>query len=224
MYTPTKGEAAYQALRSAIRNGELRPGQRVTLHELADSLEMSLTPVREALRRLASQGLVEQEPNRGTVIAEYTIERAREIYRLRLVLEPMAAELAAGHATDEDRGGITSALQDLDEAIAAGRDADVAGLNAVLHHRIYTAARSPYLLEFIDKLWNGVPFQAISLADRQHRSAEQHHAIVRAVFDGDAAKASQLMHEHISDAAEDTFRQLTEPADDDTDASAGHDR
>lgn len=219
MYTPTKGEAAYQALRSAIRNGQLRPGQRVTLNELADSLEMSLTPVREALRRLASQGLVEQQPNRGTVIAEYTLERAREIYRLRLVLEPMAAELAATQATDDDRHEITTALTDLDEAVAEGRDADVAALNATLHHRIYTAARSPYLLEFIDKLWNGVPFQAISLTDRQERSAEQHRAIVRAVVDADSDRASRLMREHISEAAEDTFRQLSDTVDHDTDAS-----
>ncbi|MHA6804659.1 GntR family transcriptional regulator [Salinifilum ghardaiensis] len=208
VHTPTKSEAAYHALRSAIRNGELRPGQRVTLNELAGSLEMSLTPVREALRHLASQGLVEQQPNRGTVIAEYTLERAREIYRLRRVLEPLAAELSATHATEDDHREIAAALEDLDRAVSAGRDAEVPALNAVLHNRIYAAARSPYLLEFIDKLWNGVPFQAISLADRQQRSGEQHHAIVRAVVRGDPAEASRLMHEHISEAAEETFRQF----------------
>ncbi|HET6502765.1 MAG TPA: GntR family transcriptional regulator [Amycolatopsis sp.] len=208
IHTPTKGEAAYLALREAIWSGALEPGRRVTLNELAGQLGMSLTPVREALRKLAEHGLVRQAPNQGTVIAEHSAERAEEVYWLRLMLEPVAAERAAERMTPEALAPIVAAREEIERAVSQGRTGDVPALNAELHRRIYAHCGSDYLVEFIAKLWNGVPFQAISLTGRYDRSAAEHRAITDALAANDAALARRLMSEHISTAAEHAFRYL----------------
>lgn len=208
----TKSEVAYTALRDAIRSGELAPGEHLLLQDLAGRLGMSLTPVRDALRMLAAHGLIEHRANHRAVVAEFTPERADEIYRLRTVLEPMATELAAQRATDKQLTAMEQALEILDRAVSDGREKEVAELNARFHHAIYVAAGSPYLEEFIDRLWNGVPYQAISLAGRARSSSDQHHAIMDALRDGDAPRAADLMRAHISEAAEHTLHQLSEHA------------
>ncbi|WP_017591814.1 GntR family transcriptional regulator [Nocardiopsis potens] len=205
---PTKSEVAYAALRDAIRSGELAPGERLLLQDLAGRLGMSLTPVRDALRMLAAHGLIEQRANHGAVVAEFTPERAEEVYRLRTVLEPMAAELAARNATGERLAEMEAALEVLDRAVDDGRENDIADLNARFHRAIYSASGSPYLQEFIDRLWNGVPYQAISLAGRARDSSRQHHAIMDALRAGDAPAAAEAMRAHIAEAAERTLSQL----------------
>ncbi|WP_017546846.1 MULTISPECIES: GntR family transcriptional regulator [Nocardiopsis] len=206
---PTKSEVAYRALRDAIRSGELPPGERLRLQDLARRLGMSLTPVRDALRMLAAHGLIEQKANLGAVVAQCTPERAEDVYRLRLVLEPMAARLAAEQATDAQLEEMAEALKVLDRAVEDGRNEDITGLNVRFHRTVYGAARSDYLMDFIDRLWNGVPYQAISLVGRAHASSEQHHAIMAALRDRDGELAAELMRAHIDEAAEHTMRQLT---------------
>ncbi|MBW0101463.1 GntR family transcriptional regulator [Pseudonocardia sp. KRD291] len=206
--TPTKGEAAFVALREAIWSGALAPGERVTLNGLAGQLGMSLTPVREALRRLAEHGLVRHVPNQGTVVTERSVERAEEIYGLRLLLEPVATERAAERMTPDVLAGITAAREEIERAIEAGRGAEVPALNAELHRRIYAASGSEYLQEFIGKLWNGVPFQAISLTGRHERSDGEHRGIVDALAARDGALAARLMTAHISSASEHALRHL----------------
>lgn len=208
---PTKSEAAYAALRDAIRSGELAPGERLLLQDLSRRLGMSLTPVRDALRMLAAHGLIEHRANHGAVVAEFTPERAEEVYRLRGVLEPLAAEMAAERASEERLAAMEEALRVLDEAVEGGRENDVADLNARFHQEIYAAAGSDYLLEFIDRLWNGVPYQAISLAGRARASSEQHHAIMAALRAGDGRAAAEHMRAHIAEAAGHTLRELRHP-------------
>jgi DNA-binding GntR family transcriptional regulator len=197
--TATKAEAAYVALRDAIRAGRLAPGQRLTLQDLADDLGMSLTPVREALRMLATQGMVEQRAHVGTVVAQFTRDRAEEIYRLRLVLEPLAARMAAEAATQADLDAFRSLMTRLRRALDESALSAVPELNAALHRRIYQAAGSTYLLDFIDRLWNGVPFQAISLTSRMHESHTEHEAIMDALARRDGTEAERVMREHISE-------------------------
>ncbi|MBR8740582.1 GntR family transcriptional regulator [Nocardiopsis sp. MG754419] len=206
---PTKAEVAYRALRDAIRSGELPPGERLRLQDLARRLGMSLTPVRDALRMLAAHGLIEQRANLGAVVAQCTPERAEDVYRLRLVLEPMAARLAAEQATDAQLEIMEGALRVLDRAVAEGRSQDITALNADFHRAVYSAARSHYLMDFIDRLWDGVPYQAISLVGRAEASSDQHHAIMDALRARDGDRAAAHMHAHISEAAEHTMSGLT---------------
>jgi DNA-binding GntR family transcriptional regulator len=203
---PTKGEAAYSALREAILDGRLAPGSRLTLQRLADDLGMSLTPVREALRQLSNQGLVEHDPHRGTRVASLTREGVEEIYRLRQVLEPLACELAAQRAREEDLAEIKSTMAAFNQAVADARTDELPALNAVLHRRIYLAAGSTYLMEFIDRLWDRIPHQAMSLVRQHARSTAEHRAIVDALQRRNAKDAGSLMRAHITNATQETLR------------------
>src|SRR5690348_4749364 len=97
MATPrhlTKTEIALQVLRERLRSGDLAPGARLRVEELANDLEMSPTPVREALRLLQADGLVDYRAHHGIVVSELTPEEIQDLFRLRTVLEPLAVELA----------------------------------------------------------------------------------------------------------------------------------
>lgn len=207
--TSTKAETAYVALRDAIRTARLVPGERLTLQDLAADLGMSLTPVREALRMLAAQGLVEQRTHVGTVVAQFTREQVEDVYRLRLLLEPLAAGMAAEAATEQDLGAITTCLRTLERALDAHELSSIPELNAAFHRRIYQAADSAYLLDFIDRLWNGVPFQAISLTSRAHESHAEHRAILGALTRRDVPEAERLVREHISAGRTATIEAIT---------------
>jgi DNA-binding GntR family transcriptional regulator len=209
-HIPTKGEAAYLALRDAIRTGALAPGQRITLRELADSLGMSLTPVREAVQSLASEGLVEQRPNIGTVVAQHNPDKVREVYQLRLLLEPAATRMAAEKATDDDLREIERAYDDLKDAVETGMHSRVPALNAVFHRRIYLSAKSSFLIEFIDRLWNGIPFQTISLDSRVETSHTEHTAILDALIRRDGPRCERLMAAHITAGANATLTELAD--------------
>ena len=199
--TPTKGEAAFVSLREAIRTGALHPGQRVTLTGLADTLGMSLTPVREALRKLAEHGLVHHTPNKRTIVAEQSLERAREVYWLRLTLEPMAIELAAERVGPETLVRIREACLAVECAVEEQRVNDVPHLNAELHRLIYEACGSIYLCDFIARLWDGVPFQSVSLEGRHEQANIEHRQIIDALARHDGALARRLLTEHIQAGA-----------------------
>ena len=98
----TKTEAAFRALRQAIEEGAYHPGEHLRVSRLVQELDISPTPIREALRLLQSEGLVDHHAHRGAAVAEYSPEDAVEVYRLRAMLEPLAAELAAGRATPDE--------------------------------------------------------------------------------------------------------------------------
>ena len=141
----SQGEAAYHRLYEAIRSGDFRPGDRLREIEVAKRLDLSRTPVREALRKLESDGIVEHRPRLGAVIRTLTPSEVVELYEMRLVLERTAAQMAAKHANDAE----IDLLNDINDQIAAlGDDTQqAAALNQDFHHRIYLASRNRFLLE-----------------------------------------------------------------------------
>ena len=205
----TKTEAAFHTLRAAIGEGRFRPGERLTLARLLEELDMSPTPIREAIRLLQAEGLLEHEPHHGVVVAEYSPEKAEEIYRLRGVLEPLATELAVERATPEQVESIRRLHDALAEAVRERNPrTDVAELNAEWHRALYAASGSRYLQEFIAKLWTAIPVRAIWLTRRAERSIEHHEAIMEAFGRGDAAAAAERMREHIAFGADSTTEHL----------------
>src|SRR4051812_8022061 len=97
----TKSELALQALRERIRSGEYAPGDKLLLDELSRDLAMSRTPIRDALRTLAADGLVEHRPHLGTTVSERSASELDDAYGVRLLLEPHAARLAIVRLTPE---------------------------------------------------------------------------------------------------------------------------
>jgi DNA-binding GntR family transcriptional regulator len=207
--SPTKAELALRALRDAIQNGQLPPGTRLILQDIAVQMGMSYTPVREALFHLQSEGLVTYRPHYGTVVADPSREQAEEIYRLRLLLEPFAGMLAATNVTDEELSQIEAAHDALIEAVHREDLDKVPPLNAELHKRITAASGSALLTELVERLWNGVPYQAISLRNRIPLSAEEHEEILEALRRQDPDATKRALEEHIRHGSEAALKTLS---------------
>ncbi len=199
----TKTEVAFNRLRSDIEEGRIKPGEWLRLHTLIKNLGMSPTPIREALRLLQAQGLVEHHPHHGTIVAKYSPEKVEEVYRLRVVLEPLATEFAAEKATEEQMRIIRESHLALKKEVESnsGR-VEIPELNAAWHWAIYSAAGSRHLEEFISRLWNSIPVQAVWLTQRGAASVAQHEEIMKALERRDTAAAAQYMKEHIQYAGD----------------------
>lgn len=194
-------DRVYAALRSRILVGEIAHGTRLRQEALAAELGVSRTPLREALRRLTAEGLVEFHPNRGAQVAEVTHAGVRAAYEARLVLEPGAARLAAGRRPPAElelmRHAIKaeSASKTDGEAYVASRD---------FHLALVAASGNAHLVRLAESLWVtaiGEPifaWQAKHEPDRIEEDVVEHERIANAVEQGDADVAEALTRHHIA--------------------------
>ncbi|GHJ34778.1 GntR family transcriptional regulator [Streptomyces sp. TS71-3] len=199
----SKSDLAYAELRGRILSGGLAPGARLAQYELAESLNMSITPLREAIRRLSSEGLVEVETHRDVRVAAMNSVEARQLFEVRLSLDPTAVELAAGRRTDADIAAIRAALGNLlpvtrrwgEEALAAHR---------TFHRALYVASHNDVLIRLLDDLWDKSDrYRRLGLElppgdEPRTRDLDEHHRIAALVVDGAAEAAGRLMRDHIT--------------------------
>ncbi len=145
----TAHEYVREVLRRAILNGELESGARLVQAELAATLDVSTTPVREALRDLASEGLIRFDPHRGAVVAEFNPEELTDIYEIRQILEPFAIRQAVPAITDKTIEMLRKLHARMQEE---KHSASFVDLNRTFHMAIYEAAASPRLIGIIRSL------------------------------------------------------------------------
>ncbi len=187
----------YETIWRAIRNGELAPGQALTEVALAKWCGVSRTPIREALSRLVSEGLVERT-SRGPMVRQRTIEEIFNIYEVRIVLESTAARAAAERRTDLDLTMLRAALERYEEMDVEVSPAVVSGARK-FHEAVWTVARNETLTDTLARLDMLVPrFPNTAMADKEQRSrtATQHRALFDAIEarDGDAAAEAARTH------------------------------
>ena len=194
-------DQVHAELLERIVAGELPPGSRLRQEALADELGVSRTPLREALARLVSEGLVEFVPNRGATVASRDFSDMEEAWRARLVIEPGAARLAAerGDPAAIERMGLSVVRQ---RSVADDVTASFA-LNRDFHLALVAASGNAHLLQFSELLWLsriGVPIFARQARDREQvlAWADDHAAIAEAVAAGNAARAERLTRDHIA--------------------------
>ncbi|MEO9575030.1 MAG: GntR family transcriptional regulator [Tateyamaria sp.] len=198
MTTPdmSQGEIAYAKLLAAIRNGEFSPGDRLRETDVASRLNLSRTPVREALRRLEAEGIVEHRPRLGAIIRQLSHGELVELYEMRSVLERTAAEMAAKHAGPAE----IAALRDLNKTLASSDPAEAAALNQDFHRGIYLATRNRFLLDAARALNNALMLLGPTTLDDPARIAEvstQHSAILDAIAAGDVIGAGEAAATHL---------------------------
>ena len=199
----TKTELALELLRERIRSGELAPGQRLAIDDLTRLLGMSATPIREALRLLQADRLVDYRPHHGVVVTETPPEATAEIYRLRTVLEPLAAEQAVRNLSPGRLKELERLHTEHRAAVASGRGKQIADRNAAWHWALYESANSLYLNDFIRRLWEGFPWRTMwALPGRAELSLREHDAMMETVRAGDGAATAELMREHIESGEE----------------------
>jgi DNA-binding GntR family transcriptional regulator len=196
----TLWQRVYEHLRTAILEGRLEPGTELTEVALAEQLGVSRGPLREAIGRLAAEGLVTVSPRRGAVVRSLSKEEFLELYQVREALERMAMQLAALRLTDEEFDGL-AALNEEMAAHAAGNKVEAFfEANLAFHARLLEASGNEKLQELYRQLLGQLgPYRLRSLTLRGNleRSVSEHKTILRAARRGDAERAAQLMAEHI---------------------------
>ena len=196
-------ERAYSTVREGILRGTYDAGSRLTEQELAKAAGVSRTPIREALRRLHAEGLVQFEPNHGAVVALFELEDAEEIFELRGLLEPISARRAADRATPPIIAELRMlAEEQMSESIRRrqGYLARIGELNDRFHRLIQKTADSPRLVKALAGLIEAPlilrTFGQYTPAEL-HRSADQHLEMVQALEARDPVWAHSIMRSHI---------------------------
>jgi DNA-binding GntR family transcriptional regulator len=181
-------------LRELIITGDLKPGEQLRQRDLAERFGVSVTPVREALRWLESEGLVNYDAHKGSTVVQAEAGATKEKYQIRAVLEGLAAFLAAPKISDDDIRELESYNERLAEAdLGPG---EVNDLNRTLHFRIYEMAGSPLLLALMRLLWQSFP-QGPQVARPRDESVAEHKQLIEALKSRDAARAQAITQRHI---------------------------
>ncbi len=201
-------EVVADRIRNAILSGDLQPGQRLVEDRLARELDVSRHPVREALRTLQLEGLVDISPRRGATVSTVSVEEAGELYEVLAALDGLAARLAAEVCDDHGPPGATQVLDDAAAIITGATQgfppADLeilARLNREFHVLIGRAGHNHQLIDTITPLRDRIQWIHATVARRRpERSWAEHRAIHQAIMSHDADLAETLARAHI-DAA-----------------------
>lgn len=195
-------DLVYERLKTAIMQGHLEPGERLVETELALRFGVSRTPIREALRMLEKDGIVETLPSRGAVVAGVSVETAVEIYTILSVLEGLVSRLAAQHVTDEEAEEmrrLTSVKPPL------GAYDEYVRIFVELNDLMVKASRSARLTQLMETFsgqLSCVRFLSLANKSRQSQAWDEHLGIIEAIAARDADLAEALTRKHVEGARE----------------------
>lgn len=199
----TKSDFAYTRIREGILSGEFEPGMILQQALLAKTIGISTTPLREALRRLNSEGLVELDAHRDARITPLTAEEARDLLEIRLSLDPLAAALAAERRTREDISRMRELLKAVKPLLSDPTMHDLATHRA-FHQAVYRASHNDLLIVTLDGLWDKADryrrlgLEVVRTQEERDQKDHEHHDLVDAVAAGDTEGAANVMRNHIS--------------------------
>jgi len=188
-------------IHDAIRSGRYEPGERIREAEVATWLEVSRTPVREAMRRRESEGLLTFESWRGVVVADLDHQQTSELYAMREVLEGAAARLAARHIDDIEIELLDMLIKNADRA--RNRPEELAQINRQFHETIYGAAHNRYLTQTLEQLRNSLALlrgTTYAVPGRAETAAQEHRAVAEAIRQRDPEAAEHAARSHIASA------------------------
>lgn len=195
----SKAHVAYLELRKRIVTGDLKAGTTLNQEQLAAELGVSTTPLREALRKLETEGFVRGRSHKDVYVAPLEPDEVTELYEVRGHLDALAARLAAENLDDESRKQIEVAAEDLGKAT---EDEDPVAVNRRFHRAIYTASKNEILVEVLEGLWDRSDRYrrfTRSIADRKDVIAE-HNELAQTVISGDGSASEAKMLKHLESA------------------------
>ena len=197
---PLLSDQAYLAIRDLIVTLELPPGAIVSEADLMNRLAMGRTPVREALRALARERLIDVYPRRGMFVAGVDARDLASLSEARAVLEPAAARLAARRLTESDKAMLDELLAELDALGSTPDERDLITLDRRLHRFVYATARNPFLESTLDEQYTHalrIWFMALDRLPHLDDAVKEHRDILEAIRRGDADQAAITMAAHI---------------------------
>ena len=200
----TLGERAYRQLRQALMEGAFTPGESIPVRMVSDRLGIGTTPVREALQRLAAEGVLEGSANRGVRAARLDRAELETLYETRLLLEAEAASLAARRITAAELREVEETFR---RVVSAADDGDAAGClaaNMAFHFRIYAASRLPPLVRCIEQMWLRIGPVLMERARSRPLTARNFFGASRAAHE----RLLKALKRHDGAAARECVRQL----------------
>src|SRR5680860_97688 len=193
----TKSDFAYALVRDRIMTSEYPPGTLLNQAELAQALGISTTPLREALRRLKAEGLVELDAHRDAHVTDLSAEEARDLLELRRALDPLAASLAADRRSKQDLADMRGALADMDPRPGAPTVEDFAA-HRRFHQTVYRASHNDLLISTLEGMWDKVDRYRLIGPEARHQPREpeerarEHRDLFAAIVAGDAPGAEKV--------------------------------
>ncbi len=202
----TKADYAYDEVRERILSGALPHGAVVSQEALAAELNVSTTPLREAMRRLSSEGLVVLDAHRDARVAPLSAAEARSLFEIRQQLDPLAVRLAADRRNELDLARIREAAASL-EPLDAGSGLAALEAHRAFHTALYRASHNDLLIGLLDGLWDKADrYRRAALEAREDspddraRVQAEHQAMMTAVLDGDPGAAEEHMRSHVANS------------------------
>lgn len=207
---PDYVDEVYKRLLDAISDGTLAPGTRLTQEEIADQMQVSRSPVIQALRILKKDGFVQDAPGRGVLVTPLDVVAVGHLYEIRGSLDALAARLAAQRRFKVDPKIIANGRR-----VAQGKDVKaMMDADMEFHNAIYRAAGNPFLEQSAQNYWMHLRrvMGAVLQSSAQQRQTiwDEHEAIAKAIAAGDAARAAELTDVHTTQARENLARRLDE--------------
>jgi len=193
-------DLAYARLREALLDGRLAAGSRINERTLATTLGVSTTPIKDALRRLESEGLVVTLPRRGTYVATLDPEDTHELVMLRVALEGTAARLAAERVGPDEKTKLPDLLAQIELLTGAGKGNLLADVNEAFHLEIHRLSRSPRIARMVESLRihnRATRNRILAEADEMQRALVEHQAIADAILSKNPEAAERAMREHV---------------------------
>lgn len=213
---PSLHDTIVQRLRTMIYDGDLKPGQKVPEKLLCDSLGISRTPLREALKVLASEGLLELAPNRGARVTRLTARDVDEMFPVMGALEALAGELACENLSDADIADIRDMHQHMDKHRTAGDLAAYFEINERIHERILALAGN----DLLNSLYGGLAgrirrarYRLGMSAERWQRAMAEHAEMLAAIEARDGRTLAEVLKRHLRNKCETVKAALAEQAD-----------
>ncbi|MFW6238551.1 MAG: GntR family transcriptional regulator [Halanaerobiales bacterium] len=204
-YKPLRTQV-YEVLREAILQGRLKPGDKITEVAVAGELNVSRTPVREAIRMLELEEFLVIVPQRGIFVAGIkSVKEIDEIFRVRACLEEMAARIAARKISEETMVKLDYYCRQIDKCLQEKDLEKCMEIDNALHKLIYEVADNRWLQKWLETLFEKVTRyrpESLSREDRFVAALEEHKMILEAIISGEANKAGKLSRQHVEKAGE----------------------
>lgn len=205
-------DVAYEKLKSAIQQGVLKPGEPLYEIHLSEMLEISRTPVREALQQLTLEGLVKNLPNRAMTVATLSMQDALNVLHIRSLIDPEVVRLVAESATKEVVEQLVGALERMERAAEHDERSEWSEADRIYHETLSRACPNELLGQLGLQMYNRVHLIAIDVqttAKRLRECTQEHRDVVDAIAQQDGMAAQEAMQLHLRLVRESYFRRLT---------------
>lgn len=201
----TLRELSLEKMRTAILQGHFKPGERLVERSLCEQLDVSRSIVREVLRHLETEGLVESIPHHGPVVATLSADRAAQVYEVRALLEGRAARLCAARASDADLERLDELNARIQQAFRAGEFQEVVVRTTAFYEALFAAAKLEIAWDIVQSLnarINRLRLMTISSPGRQKQAAAEMEKILKALRKRDGQAAQEMAEAHVRRVAE----------------------